>query len=172
MVEYRVIHAKGHPELGHPSFVLVDFHCTRPGCDCRRVVLRIFERDTRQLVATISHAFDPPDDDFHGLGQTFLDPVNPQSPISGAVLSLFKHLLVIDPEIGAMLERRYAVFREALDNPAHPSHAAMMRFLGSDPMRGKPRPDKPSRPPNTPPPGKGAPCHCGSGKRSSQCCRR
>ena len=52
--------------------------------------IHVFDAEARQHVASINHAFEPPAPPFDDEGQTFLDPINPQSELSDALLGLFR----------------------------------------------------------------------------------
>jgi hypothetical protein len=41
--ETRVITAQGHALLPDGEYGLVEFFCTEPGCDCRRVMFSIYQ---------------------------------------------------------------------------------------------------------------------------------
>ena len=66
---------------GH-TFLFMEFYCVDPDCDCRRVMLNVLDTESDKRVATINHAFEPPEPPFEDEEQTILDPMNPQSALS------------------------------------------------------------------------------------------
>jgi hypothetical protein len=160
--------------VGNPTsrtFLFVEFYCNEPACDCRRVILNVIDTGKQQHVATINHAFEPPKPPFEDEGQTFLDPLNPQSPASEELLDLFKGMIAGDAEYRARLERHYQMWKTVVDDPAHPDHAKVRSKFHDDPSfspafrRQEPvRREGPRVGPNDP-------CPCGSGKKYKRCCR-
>jgi hypothetical protein len=113
----------GNP-LPSDTYALVELYCVDPGCDCRRVMVNVLSERGGRHEATVNHAFDP-DNDEGGLGQTFLDPLNPQGKNAALVLRLFVESL--DPTYEARLERHYRLVKDALRDPRHPVHARLPR---------------------------------------------
>jgi hypothetical protein len=168
--EVRAIRIESR-DLPDRTFLLTELYCVDPNCDCRRVILNAMEAETGEQVATISHSFEPPKPPFDDEPQTFLDPINPQSSISDALLDIFKRIIANDPDYQAGLERHYAMWKSAVDDPSHPDHAKVRSKLFDDPNfkpafpRQNPvRREKPKVNPN-------ALCPCGSGKKFKRCCR-
>ena len=89
------------------TYVFDEHYCADPACDCRRVLLLVFSVEERRPVATINHAFDPPGPGSLEAEQTFLDPLDPQSSLSEAVLEEFLGT-ALDGRYAARLERHYA----------------------------------------------------------------
>jgi hypothetical protein len=77
--------------------------------------------------------------------QTFLDPLNPQSEHSAALLVLYERVVLADEAYRQRLLRHYIMFKEAVEDPAHPCR----RLIGEFPNepRGRSR-----REPIPPPP--------------------
>jgi len=97
-------------------YELSESFCADPVCDCRRALITISHQG-RGPVATVSFGFDaaslPPwaeDDD-----NPFLDPFNPQSEHSPALLEAFEFLVSSpDCDYRELLEERYWSFKEAI----------------------------------------------------------
>ncbi len=67
------------PALPNRTFLFVEAYCVEPKCDCRTAT-----------------AFEPPRPPFEDEGQPFLNPLNPQSPMSYAFLKMFEKMIVND----------------------------------------------------------------------------
>jgi hypothetical protein len=155
-----------HPPLPNRSFLFVESYCADRGCDCRRVLVAVFDVERRKQVATINHGFEPPKPPHEDEGQTFLDPLNPQSPWSKLFLEIFQRMIEDpDDDFGPRLVRHYDLWKSAVNDPLHPGQAAL-RQGGGDPelLRQQPVLAGPKVGPN-------APCPCGSGKKYKRCCR-
>lgn len=99
-----------------------ELYCVGPKCDCRRVMINVLALHARAHLATINHGFDPPKPDDLPPEQTFLDPLNPQSNWSEALLDLFVNVVLVDEEYRQRLRRHYRIFKNAIDDAAHPCH--------------------------------------------------
>ena len=85
--ECRSLTPFNDPTLPSHTFLFVEAYCVEPMCDCRRVLVNVIDTERREQVATINHAFEPPKPPFEDEDQTFLDPLNPQSRLSVALLA-------------------------------------------------------------------------------------
>jgi hypothetical protein len=99
-----------------------ELYCDERGCDCRRVMVIVLARHAREQVATINHAFDEPAKDDLLPRQTFLDPMNCQSPWATALLDLFINVLLADEAYRQRLEMHYRMFKNVVEDPTHPAH--------------------------------------------------
>ena len=126
------------------EYALLEFYCTDPKCDCRRVILRVLRRDPPGQVATISHAFLPLAKHDADLGQTFLDPINPQSRLSPLLLELFREV-ALTPDYEARLKRHYRMVKDAIDDPAHPIHGRIAAVEPGGARRPPPAIPRPQR---------------------------
>ena len=102
------------------SYGFAEFYCTDPGCDCRRVLLLVFNEKQRQK-AVISFGFDQKG----ALAGPFLDGSSAQSPYASELLEFFVQSLNSAPE---WLERLYRHYRQVRE------------VLTGKPYRGKPFP--------------------------------
>jgi hypothetical protein len=107
--------------LPDDSYGFIELYCVDPACDCRRVMINVLAEKQRTHLATINHAFEPHADDDPVQEQTFLDPLNVQSRWSGALLGLFKEIL-LDEAYRERLDRHYRMVKDALRDPVHPIH--------------------------------------------------
>jgi hypothetical protein len=131
--ETRVITTFNDPKLGSESYAMVDVYCVDPACDCRRVMINVIrDRDTKHL-ATINWAFDPKDPD----RGPFLDRLNTQSPLSNALLKLFKEEVITDKRYVERLERHYKMVKDAVANPDHEVHNALKDVTRKSPETSK-----------------------------------
>ena len=169
--ECRTVTPINQVGLPNRTFLFMELYCVEPRCDCRRVIFHVFDAEARQHVASINHAFEPPEPPFEDEGQTFLDPINPQSNLSDALLGLFEEVLAHDAEYLARLERHYAMWKRVVDDPSHPDHAKVRSEYHDDPdfKPAFPRQETVRR--EGPKVGANDKCPCGSGKKYKKCCR-
>ena len=94
----------------------------------------------------------------------FLDPLNPQSELSEALLQLVTESVLSDERYVDRLEEHYHVVKRAAADFAHPAYAQIQQELqrGDGPASFSPSPPRERAPRNTP-------CPCGSGKKYKQC---
>ena len=106
------------------EYGFLEFYCNEPSCDCRRVLLQVCSADQpAKVLATINYGWES--EDFytqwlHGdresageITNASLDPLNPQSKFSAALLELFRHVLLKDGAYIERLRRHYEVFKDA-----------------------------------------------------------
>ena len=170
--ECRSITPINHGRLPNRTFLFMELYCVEPRCDCRRVVINVVDTENRRHVATINHAFEPPKAPFEDEGQTFLDPLNPQSSMSDALLDLFEQMTTHDAGYRQRLERHYRMWKTVVDDPSHPDHAKVRNELHDDPafMPAFPRQEPVRR--EGPKVGPNDLCPCGSGRKYKKCCRK
>lgn len=154
-------------DLPNRTYLFQEAYCAIPKCDCRRVILSVIDTENGRLVATISHGFEPPKPPFDEFGQTFLDPLNPQSEYSDELLELFRGMIEHDPAYHDRLVRHYKMWKRVVDDPRHPDHE---RIRASRPGVGSSPPSTPIRR-SGPKVGPNDPCPCGSGRKFKKCCR-
>jgi len=123
------------PDSGLPErfFLFVETYCDDPGCDCRRVILRVIDTQTHQIVAAINHGFEPPEPQFPDEEQTFLDPSYPMSRFAPWFLAFFRTMISEDPSYQKRLERHYAMWKRVVDDPTHPDHEKVRTKEHDDP---------------------------------------
>jgi hypothetical protein len=92
------------------EYAFLEFYCVDPECDCRNVMFNVINRKGEHL-ATLNHCLDA--DGFRDIGerQTFLDPLNKQSPYSKALLKLFR-TKVMDADYALRLEKHLLIMRQ------------------------------------------------------------
>jgi hypothetical protein len=88
--ECRAVTPVNSGDLPQRTFLFVEAYCVEAKCDCRRVMLNVIDAESRDQVAAINYAFEPPEPPFDDEEQMFLDPLNPQSELSDAFLDLFE----------------------------------------------------------------------------------
>jgi hypothetical protein len=158
--EVRTATVFNNPELPPDTYAFTELYCVEPDCDCRRVMLNVIAKRSNKHLASINHAFDAPDDDAPVPEQTFLDPLNPQSRYSEALLELFQTVVLADARYRARLERHYRMVKEAVADPHHPVQEAMASPRAVERPAGR----------TTPKVRRNQPCPCGSGKKYKRCC--
>jgi hypothetical protein len=165
--ESRAITMVGHEVLPDRTFLFVESYCVEHACDCRRVMIHVIDTDRREQVATINHGFEPPKPPFEDEGQTFLDPLNPQSSLSGTLLRLFEEMIGEDEGYRRRLERHYGMWKKVVNDPSHPGQAKIRSSTPGYGILPRREPARRTRP------GVGAndPCPCGSGRKFKRCCR-
>src|SRR2546425_12817606 len=120
--EMRVLGVRRHESLPRGEYGFLEFYCNEAGCDCRRVVLHVLNKDTRDLVwASINFGWESPSyygkwtsgdaDSARDMAGATLDPLNPQTEHSEALLELFKQVVLADPAYVRRLERHYNLFK-------------------------------------------------------------
>jgi hypothetical protein len=156
---------KTHDDLPEGTYGLFESYCPDPACDCRRVMLNIAlkEKLERGYLATISYGFDR-DEEMAG---PFLDPLNPQSEHSEALLEMVTTATLSDRRYVERLERHYHIVKRAAADPEHPAYGEIQRELS----RGENSAGFTPSPPGERVP-RNAPCPCGSGKKYKLCCMR
>lgn len=83
--ETRTLTTFNHPDLPPDRYAFAESYCDERGCDCRRVTFNVIAMEGKRHVATIAHALDDSTPRYD-LPRTFLDPMNPQTELSPALL--------------------------------------------------------------------------------------
>jgi hypothetical protein len=112
-------------DLPDGEYGFLEFYCDEPGCDCRRVTISVLRPETGRgkVWATISYGWESPDfyrrwslagsDPIEMKGPS-LDPLNPQTQYSSALLDLFRFVLE-SAEYVERLKRHYQMFRDSVE---------------------------------------------------------
>jgi hypothetical protein len=113
-------------EPGDPvgEFAFVEFYCTDPACDCRRVVLQVWAKGDPKLVrATINFGWEPEEfylktfpnpNDVRDIVDASLDPLNRQSGDSAYFLNFFREHVRGNPRYRERFKRHYELFKNAV----------------------------------------------------------
>jgi predicted nuclease of restriction endonuclease-like (RecB) superfamily len=120
------------------------------------------------VLVDLTQARKPPFDDEP---QMFLDPINPQSDVSDVLFDMFEKRIATDRGYHDRLVRHYEMWKQVVDDPAHPDHAKVRSEGHDDPSF---RPAVPREEPfrrAQPKVGPNEPCPCGSGRKYKRCCR-
>ena len=171
-IETRTVTPLNHDGLPHRPFLLMELYCNEPRCDCRRVLINVIDTERGQQVATINHGFEPPAPPYDDDGQTFLDPLNPQSAMSAGLLRVFEDMIASDGEYRQRLERHYAMWKSVVDDPLHPDHSKVRASHQGDPQGESAYPRQLPFRRELPKVGANDPCPCGSGRKYKRCCRK
>lgn len=169
--ETRVFHVHDHDDLPRGAYLLREFYCNEPACDCRRVLLQVYWVEGKRVAATINYAFEPSKPPFDDEPQISLDPLNPQSDVAEVLFDIFEEVITADRAYHERLVRHYEMWKRVVDDPAHPDHGTVRSEAHDDPSF---RPAFPRSEPvrrEQPKVGPNAACPCGSGKKYKRCCR-
>ena len=123
--ETRSVLVTGREDLPDGDYGFIELYCDEPGCDCRRVMIDVLRQDTgwKKIWATINYGWESVDfyrkwggpfADPVQMKGPFLDPLNPQSQYSPALLNLFRFLLR-SPDYVQRISKHYQVFRAAVE---------------------------------------------------------
>jgi hypothetical protein len=123
--ETKSVTVTNRQDLPDGEYGFLEFYCNEPGCDCRRVMIDVLRRETgwSKIWATISYGWESLDfyrkwggtasDPIETKGP-YLDPLNPQTKYSPALLNLFRFLLQ-SPDYVERLKGHYQMFRDSLE---------------------------------------------------------
>ena len=115
-------------------YAFAELYCTKPGCDCRRVVFHVLRRPLEgidetapQHVATIGYGWEPLSfyqtwllDDELGCDMKgpLIEPDSPACDYDRALLSMFVDLCLSSPAYVERLTRHYRLFKGTLEAPS------------------------------------------------------
>jgi hypothetical protein len=110
------------------EYGFLEFYCNEPTCDCRRVLIQVRRADDPETtIATINYGWETEafyarwlQGDREGAREICsaeLDPLNAQSALAPALLSLFRGIVLSDAAYIARLKRHYKMFKEAQRKP-------------------------------------------------------
>lgn len=125
--EVRVVRSFDASDLPHGTFLFRELFCSKPQCDCRRVILHVHWVEQKTTVASINYAFEPPSPPYEDEGQMFLDPLNPQSGLSETFFDLFQDMIATDRAYHDRLVRHYDMWKAVVDDPKSPHQARLKK---------------------------------------------
>jgi hypothetical protein len=115
---------EAHAGLPAGEYGFLELYCNERTCDCQRVLFQVCRADRpNKVLATINYGWES--EDFyaqwlHGdresareLAEACLDPLNPQSKLSPALLEVFRQILLQDRAYIDRLRRHYKMFKAA-----------------------------------------------------------
>ena len=161
------------PRDGIPAgtYGLVEVYCPDSGCDCRRVMINVVEKERpTHFLASIGYGFDRDAED----AGPYLDPLNKQCSYAETLLRLVQEIALSDPGYVTRLERHYDLIKQAAGDPAHPAYERLRRATESDREWISVRETDALLGGRTPGPkprlvSRNDPCPCGSGKKHKRC---
>ena len=123
--ETRSVTVTRRQDLPDGEYGFLELYCDEPGCDCRRVMIDVLRPETgwSKIWATISYGWQSLDfyskwggaaNDTIEMKGPYLDPLNPQTKYSSALLNLFRFLLQ-SPDYVERLKRHYQMFRDSVE---------------------------------------------------------
>ena len=126
--ETRSLTLNGLPGIPNSDYGLVESYCPDPNCDCQRVMLNIVSHREQKQVATISYGFDRSAEE----AGPYLDPFNPQSSYSEALMNVIAGHLETDHAYVLRLKAHYALVKAAAADPNHPAHKVLADWQGEE----------------------------------------
>ena len=121
--EMRSATARQMPNIPDGEYGFLELYCDEPNCDCRRVVIDVVSPATGSKIwATINYGWESVEYYERWMGDketarkcqgARLDPLNPQTKYSPALLQLFK-LVLQDEAYVERLKRHYRLFKSDL----------------------------------------------------------
>lgn len=134
--EMRTLIFMNDPVLPDGPFGFLEFYCNEKGCDCRRVLFHVVRPDgTDRVWASINYGWEEPTfyrqwyrgaESVDEMATASLDPFNPQSEYSGALLERFRTILIPDQQYVDRLKRHYRMFK-GLPGPMTPGRTGMSK---------------------------------------------
>jgi len=121
--EMRSATVQGRPDIPDGEYGFLELYCDEPDCDCRRVIIQVVSPTTGSKIwATISYGWESVEyyekrlrskDAARECQGASLDPLNPQTEYSLALLRLFEYVLQ-DVAYVERLKRHYQLFKSDL----------------------------------------------------------
>jgi len=121
--EMRSATVRQMPNIPDGEYGFLELYCDEPNCDCRRVVIDVVSPATGSKIwATINYGWESVEYYERWMGDketarecqgARLDPLNPQTKYSPALLQLFK-LVLQDEAYVERLKRHYRLFKSDL----------------------------------------------------------
>jgi len=123
--ETRSVTVTHRQDLPQGEYGFLELYCDEPGCDCQRVMIDVLRPETgwSEIWATISYGWQSLDfyrkwggaaSDPIEIKGPYLDPLNPQTKYSSALLNLFRFLLQ-SPDYVERLKWHYQMFRDSVE---------------------------------------------------------
>jgi hypothetical protein len=123
--EMRFVTLLGRVDIPDGEYGFLELYCDEEGCDCRRVMIMVIRKDTKDKVwATINYGWEDlkfymkwiksPDEE-KVLKGPCLDLLNPQTKYSDVLLECFE-LVLKDKGYIDCLRRHYEMFKRAARN--------------------------------------------------------
>lgn len=153
------------------EYVLRERYCTEPRCNCRRVVIHVFDPRRQRVAASINYAFEPSVRPYEDEEQIALDPLNPQSEESVPLLAAFEQMIARAPLYRERLIAHYALWKSVVDDAGHALHPRVRSIHHDDPSFRPAFAREPVRRTATKV-GANDACPCGSGRKYKKCCRQ
>jgi hypothetical protein len=123
--ETRSVTVTHRQDLPEGEYGFLELYCDEPGCDCPRVMIDVLRPETgwSEIWATISYGWESQDfyrkwggaaSDPIEMKGPYLDPLNPQTKYSTALLNLFR-ILLQSPDYVERLKRHNQMFRDSVE---------------------------------------------------------
>ncbi|MBX3733106.1 MAG: hypothetical protein KF791_10990 [Verrucomicrobiae bacterium] len=142
------------PGLPAGEYAFVEHYCEDLNCDCRRVFLKVIERNqTDRVLASINYGWEneafyrehmPWDPEApRQVVEGSLDPINPQSRHSEELLRWFQ-MQVLDESYRQRLRRHWELFRDELRRQTSAASPGSGGSADDDDVRDRPTPPSPA----------------------------
>ncbi len=138
--EMRAATVQGRSDIPDDEYGFLELYCDEPDCDCRRVVINVISQTGGPKVwATINYGWESPEFYVRWAGYAaaaqdmagaVLDPLNPQTRYSSALLRLFEFVLEDEAYVDR-LKRHYQMFKAAVRQEAGVKPVRRKRFRKS-----------------------------------------
>lgn len=89
------------------NYAFLEAYCTEPGCDCRRALIHVVERE-RGFVALVSFGFDRA----APMAGPYCDPLYPIPDYAAGLVRLLSEQLFSDPAYVERLQRHYRMMKD------------------------------------------------------------
>ena len=99
--------SSGETSLPLGNYVINEWYCHAPGCDCRRGLFRVVHEETMTEVASINFGFERSDP----MRGPFIDPLHRRAPYAREFLDLFKSLVTEDRAYVERCRRHYEMVK-------------------------------------------------------------
>ena len=130
--EMRVAIVQGRSDIPDGEYGFLELYCDEPDCDCRRVIINVVSKAAGPKIwATINYGWETPEyyatwtrdkEAAKYMSGAELDPLNPQTRYSGALLRLFEHIAQ-DQAYVDRLKRHYRMFKAEIKREAEAKRA-------------------------------------------------
>ena len=150
--DYWTIDGNRHERLpDNKKFILLEFYCENPMCDCEHVIVQVVLLDEKQLptgkpVATISYSWKSKKTQCHPK----LDEESERTPLANAILEAYRQI-IHKKAYRKRLKTHYEKVKSITAASCCDEHA-------NQPIHAAPKI------------GRNDPCHCGSGQKYKKCC--
>ena len=138
--ETRIVTVLNNSVIPDDHYILTEFYCGDPNCDCRRVLLKVIAKANAQQgeLLTVSFGFDRDGE----LAGPYIDPLNPRCSYADAIFRIIAPMLETDSDYTDRLESHYRMVRDMVSNPTPRVRALLARCGPNVSAPGSSRPNR------------------------------